>query len=693
MAVFAQDIPTSQTDGSGSGSVFPDFDDIEGIVPTTNAITTGTTTESGSVSDSTATIIVTGPTELPSPTSSTLEPSSSSTTEAATTTVSPTSTSTTSAATNPTFVPSSTSENPDSTSSESTSSASTATESTATDSTSPDSTTPAKTSNASTTPSTSGSSTASTSTTSTSSADTTSAPTTSADTTSASTTPGSTTAAPSQTSDNTTPADTTPASSTPASTTLTPSTTIATTTAQPLSVEEQILALILSNAELFLQSTSLVDSIFASNLNIDANLDLQALSLSLIEPVENVLLNLTRDAYLTQANVLHGFLNTLQNIDFIQNRTSDNLSNILRIQQQTKNIVTDFEVKVSEVQETILGSTKGLDEKLQLVTRILQDYIKPKVSGLKESFEHLNVSQVNSLDELKNIPSIQNLTAEFIVKLTFLNNEVSILNETQENRLSTLSEAVKKWIPTDLDLVEDLLQSFSISQKQTDLAIAVCDNGSHKCGSSAKIYEENYNLDDILSKNYEQNYKSHGGEADASYYDEIEDYDASSWRISSSVLSGAWISEATADAPNDNFEGKVNERLPAPCYRLLLRLLLLLLLPRQSVPLIVLWHSCWTEDKGIPGDEGALGGGRKEGTPRGSASANASPKSQYPSQCPRPSDCTIPWHTGIPRSCGSAAMGALGPVPEWSAVNHMDTIKWKGTSNGNHQHASIVRAV
>ncbi|KAH8268442.1 hypothetical protein KR026_007108, partial [Drosophila bipectinata] len=460
---------------------------------TTNAITTGTTTESGSVSGSTATIIVTGTTEsvalsssdsttLAASSSSTFEPSSSSTTEAATTTVSPTSTSTTSAATNPTFVPSSTSENPDSTSSESTSSSSTATESTATDLTSPDSTTPAKTSNASTTPSTSESPNITTSTASTSTADTTSAPITPADTTSATTTPASTTAAPSS-SDNTTPADTTPASSTPASTTLAPTTTIATTTAQPLSVEEQILALILSNAELFLQSTSLVDSIFASNLNIDANLDLQALSLSLIEPVENVLLNLTRDAYLTQANVLHGFLNTLQNIDFIQNRKNDKLSNILRIQQKTKNIVTDFEVKVTEVQETIIGSTKGLDEKLQLVTRILQDYIKPKVSELKESFDHLNVSQVNSLAELKNLPSIQNLTGESIVKLTLLNNELSIFNETQENRLNTLSGAVKKWIPTDLDLVEDLLQSLSISQKKTDLAIAVCDSGSHKYGS------------------------------------------------------------------------------------------------------------------------------------------------------------------------------------------------------------------
>ncbi|KAH8332685.1 hypothetical protein KR074_009143, partial [Drosophila pseudoananassae] len=491
---------------------------------TTNAITTGTTTESGSVSGSTATIIVTGTTEsaalsssdsttLTSSSSSTLEPSNSSTTAAATTTISPSSASTTSAATNPTSVPSSTSENPDSTSSESTSSAVTATESTATDSTSSDSTTPAETSTASTTPPTSESPTASTSTASSSSdttpapttpadttladttpanttpADTTPAPTTLADTTLAPANPASTTASPS-TSDDTTPAETTPASSTPAdttqasstpaSTTLAQTTTIATTTAQPLSVEEQILALILSNGELFLQSTALVDSIAASYLNIDANLDLQANSLSLIEPVENVLLNLTRDVYLTQAKVLHGFLDTLQNIDFIENRTTDNLSNILRIQQQTKNIVTDFEVKVSEVQETILGSTKGLDEKLQLVSRILQDYIKPKVSDLKESFDHLNVSQVNSLDELKNLPSIQNLTGESIVKLTLLNNELSIFNETQENRLNTLSVAVKKWIPTDLDLIEDLLQSLSISQKKTDLAIAVCDNGSHK---------------------------------------------------------------------------------------------------------------------------------------------------------------------------------------------------------------------
>ncbi|XP_032306863.1 cell wall protein DAN4 [Drosophila ananassae] len=515
MAAFAQEIPTSQTDGSGSGSIFPDFDDIEGVIPTSdNPITTGTTTEStteGSSTDSTT---------LARGSSSTLGPSTSSTTEAATTSVSPTSASTTSSATSPTSTSSSTSSSsPDSTTSDSTSTASAATDSTTTDATSPESTTPSITS----TPATSEAPTTSTST---SPADTTPAPTTPASTTPASTTPSSTTPT------STTPASTTPSSTTPASTTEAQTTTIATTTSQPLPEEEQILALLLSNAESIAESTVLVNFISASYSNIDATLDLQALSLNLIEPLENVLQNLTRDVYLTQAEVLDGFLNTLKNIDFIANRTSDNLSSILQIQQNTKNIVKDFEAKVSQTQESIILSSKGLEEKLQLVTRILQDYIKPKVSGLTESIDHLNVSQVNSLAELRNLPLIQNLTGESIIKLSLLNNELSIFYETQENRVNTLSNTLKEWIPTDLDLIEDLLQVLSISQKKTDLAIAVCDNASHKYSCSSKNYEKKYSPDGRSSKDYEEKYNS-DEESDGAYYEEVADYDSSSWSVAS----------------------------------------------------------------------------------------------------------------------------------------------------------------
>ncbi|EDV41956.2 uncharacterized protein Dana_GF17241 [Drosophila ananassae] len=487
MAAFAQEIPTSQTDGSGSGSIFPDFDDIEGVIPTSdNPITTGTTTEStteGSSTDSTT---------LARGSSSTLGPSTSSTTEAATTSVSPTSASTTSSATSPTSTSSSTSSSsPDSTTSDSTSTASAATDSTTTDATSPESTTPSITS----TPATS-----------------------EAPTTSTSTSPADT--------------STTPSSTTPASTTEAQTTTIATTTSQPLPEEEQILALLLSNAESIAESTVLVNFISASYSNIDATLDLQALSLNLIEPLENVLQNLTRDVYLTQAEVLDGFLNTLKNIDFIANRTSDNLSSILQIQQNTKNIVKDFEAKVSQTQESIILSSKGLEEKLQLVTRILQDYIKPKVSGLTESIDHLNVSQVNSLAELRNLPLIQNLTGESIIKLSLLNNELSIFYETQENRVNTLSNTLKEWIPTDLDLIEDLLQVLSISQKKTDLAIAVCDNASHKYSCSSKNYEKKYSPDGRSSKDYEEKYNS-DEESDGAYYEEVADYDSSSWSVAS----------------------------------------------------------------------------------------------------------------------------------------------------------------
>ncbi|KAH8306201.1 hypothetical protein KR018_003930, partial [Drosophila ironensis] len=258
------------------------------------------------------------------------------------------------------------------------------------------------------------------------------------------------------------------------------STDSSTTTANPLTEEEQILSLLASSSELFNQSDILLTETSALYTNIDANLNLQALSLPLLESLEKIARDATRDIFLSEVNMLKGFLNTVHKIDISTNRTSVILADILQAQQQNQNIASGFAGEIGKMQESILKISQRLDDKLQLVSRILRDYVQPKVSSLKQAFDQVNASQIESLAALKDLPLIESLTGNQIVKVTSLTNQLAALNQTQESNFNTFSEAVQKWVPTDLGTLQDLLRTLSISQKRTDLAIAVCEKSSSR---------------------------------------------------------------------------------------------------------------------------------------------------------------------------------------------------------------------
>ncbi|XP_017076748.2 serine-rich adhesin for platelets [Drosophila eugracilis] len=343
-------------------------------------------------------------------------------------------------------------------------------------STSTDSSTSSSATTVSTTDSTSGSSTtteSSPSVPSTSTDSSTASSTTTVSTTNISTTDETTTDE-STTSFSTTESTTSTDSSTSESTT-----TISTTTIILPTEQEVILTLLEENSVRLDLSNSLLDTISTINWNINNDLGSQTEFLNLIEDTGKLLQNKTQELLSWEAELLRGVVNSIQKIDFFANGSTEFVSDLLRFQIKNENRVKSLEKKLNDSQGRILGIAKGLDDKVKFLNQLLQGYIEPKVDELKDLFANVNKSQVDSLIELKNVPSIRNHTESSIIKLSSLNNQLAIFNQTQENSLYSVEVALRNWTPTNLDAINDLFQTLSISQKRTDLALAICGSSGY----------------------------------------------------------------------------------------------------------------------------------------------------------------------------------------------------------------------
>ncbi|XP_016979609.2 cell wall protein DAN4 [Drosophila rhopaloa] len=289
------------------------------------------------------------------------------------------------------------------------------------------------------------------------------------------------------TSDSTTDNVTTPVSTTD-------SITISTTEQQ---TEEEILfTLLAENFGALIESDSLLNAINTLNWNISTDLDNQSESFSLIENTEELLQNTSQAILSWEVDLLQGVVNSIQKIDLFANRSIDTVSQLLRFQKLNQDRVKNLGNKLDVTQGQILLKSKGLDNKLNFVSQILKGYIEPKVNNLKESFANLNTSQVNSLVELKNLPIITNLTETSIIKLSSLSNQLAVFNQTQESSLYSLETAVKDWAPTNFNAINDLIQALSISQKRTDLALAICGSSDYNPNSYSSDLDNynNYNV-------------------------------------------------------------------------------------------------------------------------------------------------------------------------------------------------------
>ncbi|EDW97067.2 Y' element ATP-dependent helicase YJL225C [Drosophila yakuba] len=281
--------------------------------------------------------------------------------------------------------------------------------------------------------------------------------------TTASTTIGSTT-------DNTTTSDSTEDTTT--------TTTESTTTTEQPTEEERILALLAQNSGALALSNTQLDAVSTINWKIDAELDNQAEYLDIIEATEKFIHKQSQELLPWEAKLLRGVVTSIQKIDLFANRSIETVSDLVRLQKLNQDRVRNLGVKLNATQGQILRSAKRLDGRLNFVNQLLLGYIEPKVNSLRDSVANLNISQVNSQIELKNVPEVRNLTKTSITKLSALNNQLALFNQTQENRFYPLEATIKAWTPTNFNAINELTQALSILQKRTDLAIAI--SGSPK---------------------------------------------------------------------------------------------------------------------------------------------------------------------------------------------------------------------
>ncbi|XP_039495144.1 cell wall protein DAN4 [Drosophila santomea] len=276
------------------------------------------------------------------------------------------------------------------------------------------------------------------------------------------------------TTDNTTTSDSTEDTTT--------TTTESTTTTEQPTEEERILALLAQNSEALALSNTQLDAVSTINWKIDAELDNQAEYLDIIEATEGFIHKQSQELLPWEAKLLRGVVTSIQKIDLFANRSIETVSDLVRLQKVNQDRVRNLGVKLNATQGQILRSTKRLDGRLNFVNQLLLGYIVPKVNSLRDSVANLNISQVNSQIELKNVPEVRNLTKTSITKLSALNNHLALFNQTQENRFYPLEATIKAWTPTNFNAINELAQALSISQKRTDLAIAI--SGSPKYNSN-----------------------------------------------------------------------------------------------------------------------------------------------------------------------------------------------------------------
>ncbi|XP_033245700.1 uncharacterized protein LOC117187348 [Drosophila miranda] len=227
-------------------------------------------------------------------------------------------------------------------------------------------------------------------------------------------------------------------------------------------------------------SVILLSDILAINRNITWSLEKQKEFLPVIRYAEGLVLNATRNSFLREAELLRSFVKAIRKIGGDASHIIDDVAYMLQLQNETKEKISSCSGKIWDIQSKMIRSSKGFDQKLNRLRQIIQQSIKPKVLNLNLTAGSINSSQVNSLAELENLPIVRKNSKSSVAQLASLEYQLAILNQTQKRSMDSLREGVQKWAPTNLSSINDQLQSLIISQKRTQLDLALCDGDSSK---------------------------------------------------------------------------------------------------------------------------------------------------------------------------------------------------------------------
>ncbi|XP_017069624.2 LOW QUALITY PROTEIN: uncharacterized protein LOC108106887 [Drosophila eugracilis] len=237
---------------------------------------------------------------------------------------------------------------------------------------------------------------------------------------------------------------------------------------------ESIADLLKDNAKGVEAANTLLTRIAVVSEETQVGLAEQKEALKVLTLVESLLAKLTLSLETSSQNLVATLLNLSRQGEEYGNRTGAELLELVRIQEGTKELLNALEAKMEAYQRHVLNSSRNIDKSIDGLAKLITRTVLPQLNGLKCTFNNLETSQINVEVELKNLAGVKELSEDSNHKLDVLEFQLKQLNRTQEQRLDSLIDAVKRLQPQSSWKVEAALRELIISQKRIELDLEEC---------------------------------------------------------------------------------------------------------------------------------------------------------------------------------------------------------------------------
>ncbi|XP_017050561.1 uncharacterized protein LOC108094485 [Drosophila ficusphila] len=243
---------------------------------------------------------------------------------------------------------------------------------------------------------------------------------------------------------------------------------------QAVVVEESVADLLKDNAKGLEVANGLLSQIATVSQETQVGLSEQKDALKALSLVGELLAKLSFALDSSSKNLVATLLKISHEGEVYGNRTEAELQELARLQEATKEVLNVVAAKVDVYHRNALRNTGNIAQKVDDLAKLISRTVLPQVSGLKCTFNSLETSQINVEVELKSLAGVRELAESSNRKLDVLESQLKQLNNTQEQRLDILIDAVKHLRPLNQWKVETVLRELIISQKRIELDLDDC---------------------------------------------------------------------------------------------------------------------------------------------------------------------------------------------------------------------------
>ncbi|XP_016975959.1 uncharacterized protein LOC108042271 [Drosophila rhopaloa] len=269
--------------------------------------------------------------------------------------------------------------------------------------------------------------------------------------------------------------------------------------------EESIAGLLKDNAEGLEAANVLLSRIAIVSKEAQVGLAEQKEALKSLALVEGLLAKLALALEASSQNLVATLLNISKEGQEYGHRTEAELLALARLQEGTKQLLNVLEAKLDAYQRHVLHSSRNIDKSIDGLAKLITRTVLPQINGLKCTFDNLETSQINVEVELKNLAGVKELSEDSNHKLNVLEQQLKQINQTQEQRLDILIDAVKHLQPLNPWKVDAVLRELIISQKRIELDLDQCSRHSPypQYGHQDESYASSYGVE-ALEPQYSQ---------------------------------------------------------------------------------------------------------------------------------------------------------------------------------------------